>query len=301
MSQYLYLMMALLLAFANSVSWAGKVVANKPPTVSITSPLSGASFSAPAVVALSATAADTDGTIAKVAFYQGTTLIGTSTNPASPYGVTWSNVAAGTYSLTAKATDNSGATTTSAAVSITVGATNNIGISSPANGATVYGDSVTVTGTFVGDATSTTVWLDNGNSTRLAELNGNTFSATLPLYAGTNTVKIAVVRRDNTSDAASMTITGSSYPLVAFHSPTTATFAAPPMSPWPSMPSVQPARLAKSVSSTARPCYRVRPRNPINTCGTISLKGTIRLPHKRPTISATRYPSRPTSACWVPM
>ena len=63
-------------------------------------------------------AADSDGSIASVAFYNGTTLIGSDTT--APYSVAWSNVATGSYSLTAKATDNQGAVTTSAPVTITV-------------------------------------------------------------------------------------------------------------------------------------------------------------------------------------
>jgi uncharacterized protein (DUF2141 family) len=98
--------------------------ANKPPTVSITAPAAGTSYTAPASMTVSANAADTDGSIAKVEFYAGSTLIGTDTS--SPYSVSWSNVAAGTYSLTAVATDNAGAKTTSAAVSITVGAATKI-------------------------------------------------------------------------------------------------------------------------------------------------------------------------------
>ncbi len=94
--------------------------ANQPPTVSLTAPASGATYTAPASVALTATAADTDGTIAKVEFYAGTTLVGTDTT--SPYSVTWSSVPAGSYSLTAIAYDNAGAKTTSAARSITVNA-----------------------------------------------------------------------------------------------------------------------------------------------------------------------------------
>jgi hypothetical protein len=113
-------------------------VTNSPPTVSITSPANGATFTAPATITINATASDTDGTISSVAFYQGTTLLGTDTT--SPYSYTWSSVAAGSYSLTAKATDNGGAVTTSSAVSITVNtATNNpptVSITSPANGAT---------------------------------------------------------------------------------------------------------------------------------------------------------------------
>jgi regulation of enolase protein 1 (concanavalin A-like superfamily) len=92
--------------------------ANNPPTVALTSPANGATYTAPATVNFAASASDSDGTIAKVDFYSGTRLIGTATT--APYGMTWSNVPAGTYSLTAVATDNSGATTSSSAVSITV-------------------------------------------------------------------------------------------------------------------------------------------------------------------------------------
>ena len=58
--------------------------------------------------------------MAKVEFYNGSTKLGEKT--ASPYNYSWSNVAAGIYSLTAKATDNLGASTTSGAVSVTVNA-----------------------------------------------------------------------------------------------------------------------------------------------------------------------------------
>jgi hypothetical protein len=94
--------------------------ANNPPTVSLTSPASGATYTAPATIALAASASDSDGTISKVDFYSGTTLIGTSTT--APFQMTWSNVPSATYSLTAVATDNGGATATSGAVSITVSA-----------------------------------------------------------------------------------------------------------------------------------------------------------------------------------
>ncbi len=91
---------------------------NNPPTVSITSPSNGATFTTPATITINATASDSDGTVTKVDFYANSTLLGTGT--AAPYTLTWSNAAAGTYSITAVATDNGGATTTSSAVSITV-------------------------------------------------------------------------------------------------------------------------------------------------------------------------------------
>ncbi|MCB2378518.1 Ig-like domain-containing protein [Hymenobacter sp. BT635] len=121
---------------------------NTPPTVSLTAPAGGATFTAPASITVTATAADTDGTVAKVEFYNGATLLGTDTS--SPYSYTWAGVAAGTYSLSAKATDNANATTTSAAVSVTVNAAGNtpptVSITAPANGATFTAPaSVTIT------------------------------------------------------------------------------------------------------------------------------------------------------------
>ena len=94
---------------------------NQPPTVSLTSPATGTTYTAPASVTMSASASDTDGTVARVEFYQGSTLVGSDTT--SPYSVVWTGVAAGSYSLTAVAYDNSGATRTSTAAAVTVTAT----------------------------------------------------------------------------------------------------------------------------------------------------------------------------------
>ncbi|WP_179225436.1 Ig-like domain-containing protein [Hymenobacter mucosus] len=99
----------------------GEAPTPTPPVVTLTSPATGASYAAPATITLTADATDADGAIGQVAFYQGTTLLGTSTT--TPYTYTWAGAPAGTYSLTAKATDNAGLTTTSAAISVTVGAT----------------------------------------------------------------------------------------------------------------------------------------------------------------------------------
>jgi len=96
-----------------------RFVPNSPPTVSLTSPANGSTYNAPASVTLTATASDSDGTIQKVDFYYGgTNLIGTVTS--APYTLPWTNVAQGSYSITAVATGNLNATTTSAPVSITV-------------------------------------------------------------------------------------------------------------------------------------------------------------------------------------
>src|SRR5262249_10892841 len=91
---------------------------NQPPTVSLTSPPNGATYTAPAAITVTATAGDSDGSITRVDFYANGSVIGTAFS--APYTITWSNVAAGNYSLTAVATDNAGLATTSTAVTVSV-------------------------------------------------------------------------------------------------------------------------------------------------------------------------------------
>ncbi|MCX6880057.1 MAG: DUF6288 domain-containing protein [Verrucomicrobia bacterium] len=85
--------------------------------VSLTSPADGARFGMPATVTLTADVADA-GTITSVAYYNGDALIGSTTTP--PYSFAWTNVPGGQYSLTARATDSTGAVSTSAVAVITV-------------------------------------------------------------------------------------------------------------------------------------------------------------------------------------
>jgi RHS repeat-associated protein len=122
------------------------IVVNTAPTVSITAPANGALFTAPANITVTATAADTDGTITKVDFFDGATLVGTST--ASPYSITIANAAGGSHVLTARATDNQGTATTSAAVTVNVDAAPTVSITSPANNAVISAPAnITVTAT----------------------------------------------------------------------------------------------------------------------------------------------------------
>jgi hypothetical protein len=88
------------------------------PTVAINIPTEGTRLAAPAQVTITASAADNNGSIAKVEFFVNGVKLGEDTS--APYSIVWADAAAGTYSLTAKATDNSGATRTSTPVTITV-------------------------------------------------------------------------------------------------------------------------------------------------------------------------------------
>src|SRR6266568_2379897 len=105
---------------ASATSAAVSIIVDAPPTVTVTGPANNVVFVAPATITMTATTSDADGTIAKVDFFDGATLAGTAT--AAPYSVTLANVAVGAHTLTARATDNLGFSTTSAAVSIQVNA-----------------------------------------------------------------------------------------------------------------------------------------------------------------------------------
>ncbi|HRI22277.1 MAG TPA: Ig-like domain-containing protein, partial [Panacibacter sp.] len=96
-----------------------------PPTISITSPVNNAGFTEPATITINTDAADIDGTVSKVEYFSGATLIGTDNT--SPFSFDWTGVAAGNYTLTAKATDNSSLSTISLPVNVVVSINNSGG------------------------------------------------------------------------------------------------------------------------------------------------------------------------------
>jgi hypothetical protein len=73
---------------------------------------------APASISLAATVTANGHTITQVQFYNGATLIGQVTT--APYNLTWNNVSAGSYSLSASLVYDAGSTLASSPVSITV-------------------------------------------------------------------------------------------------------------------------------------------------------------------------------------
>lgn len=99
-----------------------KQAANVAPTVSLSATAS--SLALGQSLTLSATAADADGSVSKVDFFSGTTLLGSAT--AAPYQLSWTPPAAGTYALTARATDNAGASTTCAPLALSVTASSTV-------------------------------------------------------------------------------------------------------------------------------------------------------------------------------
>jgi len=102
------------------------------PNVTITSPTNGSVFPPHSDVLLAADATETNGTISFVQFLLGTNVVGVVSN--SPYTMILSNLSAGSYVLTAQATDTQGNAGVSASVNFSTGVPV-VNITSPTNGA----------------------------------------------------------------------------------------------------------------------------------------------------------------------
>lgn len=106
-----------------------------PPTISITNPVDGADFTAPANISIGADASQLGGAVTNVSFYTNSTLLGSVQTP--PFTLTVSNLAAGPCALTAVAT-GFGISVTSSVVNVTVSAPvggPSVTITNPANNA----------------------------------------------------------------------------------------------------------------------------------------------------------------------
>jgi gliding motility-associated-like protein len=158
------------------------VVSNSPPMVSLTGPANNSIFLTNSSISLTATASDTDGTVAKVEFFNGSNKLGEDVS--SPYSFIWTSVPDGNYTISARATDNKGASAISGSRNVIVnGAANppTVDITSPAPNETFFANSdVTITAsasTLVG--TITKVEFFNGN-TKLGEDLTSPYSFTWP-------------------------------------------------------------------------------------------------------------------------
>ncbi len=199
---------------------------NTLPVVSITGPLNNVQFISGSAITITATASDANGTVTKVEFFNGTTKLGEDTS--SPYSFGWNNAPAGTHTLTARATDNANAVTTSAPVSVTVNAntTPNVSITAPANNATLTsGTAITITATATVPSGSITKVEFFDGTTKLGE------DATSPYNfvwngaaTGTHSLTARATNNTNataTSTAVNITVTAANAPpVVSLTSPT---------------------------------------------------------------------------------
>lgn len=208
---------------------------NLPPSVAISSPSNNVRFTTPINITITANASDTDGTITRVEFYQGATLIGTAMS--APFSIAWTSVPAGNYTLTARAFDNAGASTISAGVNIVVenpvvtNQTPIVSFLSPNNNAIFTNSPATILVTV--DARD-----NDGTITRVELYSGATLLTTLTtapytyswnnVAAGTYTLTARAFDNGNASSTANVSFTVNAPPSVTLTSPTNnASFGAP--------------------------------------------------------------------------
>jgi RHS repeat-associated protein len=194
-----YVFTALAIDSGGSIAVSDPVVVrvDNPPAVAVTSPTADATFAPGADIQVTASASDSDEVVRKVDFFANGILVGTQV--IAPYRITWTNVAPGRYSLTARATDIVGLVTTSTPVSIDVGSAPAIVITSPANGARfVAPATITVTALAGdGDGTVTRVEFFDGGAlvgTATTSSGNSSYSASLKdLPAGQYTLTARAV------------------------------------------------------------------------------------------------------------
>lgn len=104
--------------YAKTRSVPISITINEPPLIRISNPLKGSNYKSPATIEIDVAASDPDGSITKVELYSGTNHIAELTGVS--YSYVWKGVSKGIYTITAIATDNLNATTTSDQIEFTV-------------------------------------------------------------------------------------------------------------------------------------------------------------------------------------
>ncbi|UKM65389.2 Ig-like domain-containing protein [Flavobacteriaceae bacterium GSB9] len=199
---------------STAVSVTGSALPNTPPTVSITNPINGSSYDEGTIVSVAATAADVDGSVSQVEFFANGVSIGVDN--VSPYSVNWT-IGVGGYSLTAVATDDDLATTTSIAVLTTGNAipkSPTVSITSPADGSSYdEGTSVSITASASdsdGNVTQVEFFVD-GVSLGIDSTSPYSVNWTI----GTGSFSLTAVATDNdeqTTTSTAVNVTGSCAP-----------------------------------------------------------------------------------------
>ncbi len=187
------------------------VTANASPVVSIGTPVNASVVPVGTATTINATATDADGTIASVQFLVNGVLLSTDTT--SPYSASWTPTIDGSYSLTAIATDNAGATTTSGSIGVTAGGGNapSVSLAAPLAGAIAVGSSNPVTALASASLAGATITQVQFFANNISVGSANTFPFTItwtPTVTGTYALTaVATDTSGNQATSASVSVT----------------------------------------------------------------------------------------------
>jgi hypothetical protein len=181
------------------------VPGNVAPTCAISAPANNAVYAIGANVDITATAADSDGSVSQVEFYINNSKV--ATDNASPYNYTATGLAAATHTIYAKATDNNGATKQSTSVNIRVNAVPTVSITAPSNGSVIKpGDNVTITANASDADGSITLVAFYQGTTKLGEDSSSPYSFTWTSPANGNYALTAVATDNNSANTTSAVV-----------------------------------------------------------------------------------------------
>ena len=164
------------------------IVVNNLPSVNISSPTSNSSFTAPASVNVQVNASDSDGSISKVEFYNGNTLLNSDTSV--PYSFTITNLATGSYSIIVKAVDDLGGVSSSS-VNVTVNHVITPPTASGINGPSCVTAGSTLSYTLVPESSSVTTinyWSNSGAVIIKDISDSKKITMQFPSYANSSTI-----------------------------------------------------------------------------------------------------------------
>jgi hypothetical protein len=213
------------------------LVPNTPPVVTLAASPSSSGIITNTAMTFTATATD-NGSVTGVEFYDnGTLLTGTVTQSGSQYSIAYTASVNGAHSITAKATDNDCASTTSTAATFTVAANQAPTVSALTAPATAYlGSSVTFTCTAADvDGTVASVeFFVNSVSIGNGTLASGTYSKTYSVPTNVNgTYTITAKATDNlglvgSAATATMNVIANTPPTVALTNPTSSQLISAP-------------------------------------------------------------------------
>ena len=215
------------LANSATVTVTAADASSAAPSVSISSPSSGAAVIAGSTVNIVASASDPDGQVANVQFFVDGRPQGVA-DTTEPFVVNWTPSASGVYALNAVAVDASGNQTTSSTVNVTVTANGapTVTLTSPSSGSSVQqGTPITLAANATdADGTIASVqFIANGIQVGSASAPPYSVSWTAQSTGTINLVARATDNSGNRTDSATVSVTavGNGAPTVAMTYPST--------------------------------------------------------------------------------
>ena len=183
------------------ITGGSEIETNPPPDIALSTPENSAVFLPGVAVTVAATASDltiggAPGGISQVEFFSDTTSLGADSTP--PYSVGWTPAASGSYTITARATDNEGAIANSPAVLITILTGNGVPVISsftPASGPA--GTEVVLTGLNLVNISSVKI---NGVEADYVVDSSTRITLTVPPLATTGTISAVNPLGNGTSE-----------------------------------------------------------------------------------------------------